>query len=256
VVQSCHPRNMNTEARCLSLPMRLSSAGSLNGLDSTGPHFNEVQIQLNTVQQNHTSQHTTEGLASSHPYHQLSVHQPHQEIVTQNNHAQAKNDYDDCGTQTLRSTIQPQEVRQGNFSIDRNSYRSLDCVESKKISDEIVSIKLKEYAKYLDDHEIFRQERIQKNAMKKFSHVMQSIRNKYKDRYQLDDDDDDDIEGIWQQSCTRTTQCAAPNMPPSGIRPYYQGKTTEFPNLNRILMRHRTRFESQRLRNAASHHLQ
>lgn len=124
-------------------------------------------------------------------------------------------------------------------------------------SDRQVTAKLREYAKYLDDHEIFRQERIQKNAMKKFSHIMQSIKSRYRDRYQLDgDDDDDDTDEHWHQfvisnqtsntSIPRLTSTDTPSCATS------LNKSCEFPNFNKILKRHRNRLNGRQANTSTS----
>ena len=43
---------------------------------------------------------------------------------------------------------------------------------------------------YLDDYDWYREKRLRRNAMKKFNHIMQTIKDKQKDEYQFEDDGD------------------------------------------------------------------
>lgn len=76
--------------------------------------------------------------------------------------------------------------------------------------------------KDLDDFEYYRSEMIKKSVMRKYDHIMQTIKAKYKDiNPQADDEDDNYSDNLTEE----------PN--------------SEFPKFNRILKRHKKRLSGK-----------
>lgn len=83
--------------------------------------------------------------------------------------------------------------------------------------------------RHLDDYEFYREERLERNALKKFSQIMQSIKSNYRNRYQFVDDEDDD-----DNDCVVN----------GGL---VDEAPIEYPNFNKILERHRRRYQHRQL---------
>jgi len=137
------------------------------------------------------------------------------------NHVVDQNLQADTLATTKCSSHSPPDNLTASFELSApTSTNFLSNQNSTPCSDSLLSLtaKLNNY-KYLDDYEYYRGERLKKNALGRFSIIMQSLKAKYKNCAHLALDNDDSDDDVLEEP------------------------GSEFSNFNQILKRHRRRFK-------------
>lgn len=235
--------------------MEFMAKGSYNIIHETtnANQFSNMQVQQNCIQQ--TQQQTTQltqpinNVTITYPQNVVVQQQPYQFVGLQTNrtHYNMPNNCVDIQGQVFNSmqTHESNNHRINNFDDNSKSMNHRPVTSLKRNDSNSLSAKLKDYASYLDDHESFRQERLQKNAMRRYSQIMQLVKTRYRDYFQIDDDDEDDIDDDW---CPRSNNSLAKPRPADiKMQPDFN-KSHEFPCFNKILRRHRDRLLGQHIK--------